>query len=151
MSISIQNRNEIYLSIYDSLPKRRALIYKKINQYEPCSALDIEKITGMKVNKFSGRITELKNSFLIKEVGLKHYKKNCSSTQYSIIRNANERVDLINAEFVRLRDKRDSLLSDYHMGLSAFTKYLLKKELKKIDDKIKGLENILDALKVDEA
>jgi len=65
------NRNQAYFSIADKLPQKRRRIFIFISKPEPCTALEISQNYNIPINEVVGRITELKNYFLIAESGSK--------------------------------------------------------------------------------
>src|SRR5690606_31710520 len=100
--------------------------------------------TMLPINEITGRITELKNAFLVVEIGSKRNRySNKKNTAYRVVHSVDERIDLINAAFIRLREQREKLESDYHAGVSTFSLALIDKELIKIRSKQRTLETIL--------
>lgn len=145
MNLAIQNRNLAFVNIIDKLPQKRQLIYKLIKKHEPCTLEEICNIYGFN-RTVSGRLTELKNACLILEHGSKvSESSNNKCTVYKTVSNPNERINLINLSYADLVEKKDSLINDYNLGMSQFSRDLLDKELVKINSKIKNLEKILDA------
>lgn len=145
MSISIGNRNDAYFKIIDSLPEKRKQIFKMYEENYPCSRQDISEKYLIPINEVSGRTTELSNSFYLVQNGSKENrwtgKKN---TTYRPVKDMNERIDLINARFVFLRDKKDKIVNDFNLGVSEFTREIIKNEIKKINSQINLLTKILN-------
>jgi len=142
---SIINRNEAYKSIIGELPERRQYIFQMLEQVPNSSAWDIADITEMPFNQVAARITELKDLFLIIEVGSKiNPKSKKSNTLYRVVTNLDERIDLINEAFVEYRENKEKLERDYHAGVSTLTKAMIKKEIDKIKYQINSLSKILD-------
>jgi|GEM_PF-1601014 len=140
------NRNRAYFSITEKLPQKRQRIYAFISQCEPCTALEISDNYHIPINEVVGRITELKNYFLIVEAGSKtnlHTGK--KNTIYRITKSDSERIDLINQRFVELRNQKEQLERDFHLGISPLTRDLILKETAKINVQIHQLGKILDA------
>jgi len=145
MSLAIANRNEAYHNIIDKLPNKRKDVFQMYERHPHSSAWDISMKTMLPINEITARTTELKYIFLIVESGSKinQYSKK-SNTTYRAVKNINERIDLVNAAFVKLRDAKDKLINDYHTGISQFSKTLLKKEITKIQSQIKSLDKIFN-------
>lgn len=140
---AIKNRNESYVAILEKLPQKKQLILQLIKQNAPCSATDISEKYLIPINEVVARITDLKNEFLVTEAGskLNSYTKK-QNTLYKAVLSFDTRIDLINAHFVNLREKKDSLINDFILGLSDFGKEILKKEIEKINNQIKALERV---------
>ncbi|MDV4026361.1 hypothetical protein CMT52_18695 [Elizabethkingia anophelis] len=144
---SIANRNNAFQAIVEQLPERRKFVFKMIQGNPGISSQDLSGMTFLPINEVVPRVRELKDMFLIVEEGSKVNKfTNKSNTIYRAVTSVDERIDLINAEFVRLRDGKSKLESDYHLGLTLFTKEIVKKEIDKIKSKITSLEKILDVI-----
>jgi len=143
---SIKNRNDAYVSIIENLSRKEQLIFQLIKENEPCTSFDISEKFLLPINEITGRVTGLKNSFLIVEAGSKENKSTGKkNTLYRCV-NIDERIELVNAHFVELRDQKDKLINDFNLGLSEFTKSLVKKQLDKINKQIKSLSNILEKI-----
>lgn len=144
-TIAIQNRNESYFKIIDNLPQKRQLIYQIIKEIQPCTLSEIQEKYLIPPNEISGRITELKNAFLISETGSKKNRwTGHKNTIYSAVVDLNTRIDLINLEYSKLIESKDKLLNDYHQNISDLSKEMIERSINKIQSKIKGLENILN-------
>lgn len=144
---SIVNRNEAFKAIVEQLSERRKFVFKMIQGNPGISSQDLSGMTFLPINEVVPRIRELKDMFLVVEEGSKVNKfTNKNNTIYRTVNSVEERIDLINAEFVRLRDSKSKLESDYHLGLTLFTKEIVKKEIDKIKSKITSLEKILDVI-----
>ena len=144
---SIANRNNAFHAIIEQLPERRKFIFKMIQGNPGISSQDLSGMTFLPINEVVPRITELKDVFLIIENGSKvnrfTKKKN---TIYRAVGSVDERIDLINIEFVRIRDEISQLEKDSNLGISPFTKEMVKKEIDKRKEKIKLLGEILDVI-----
>ena len=144
---SITNRNDAFHAIVEQLPERRKFVFKMIQGNPGISSQDLSGMTLLPINEVVPRITELKDMFLVVEEGSKtnqFTKKN--NTIYRVVSSVEERIDLINTAFVRLREEKSKLESDYHLGLSLYTKEIVKREIDKIKSKIVSLERILDVI-----
>lgn len=144
---STLNRNEAFKAIIEQLPERRKFVFNLI-QGNPCiSSQDLSGMAFLPINEVVPRITELKDMYLIVEEGSKVNKfTQKNNTVYRAITNIDERIDLINAAFVRLREEKSKLETDYQLGLSSFTKEMVKKGIDKIKNKILSLERILNVI-----
>ncbi len=121
------------------------MIFQIIYENATCSSWDVSEIYLIPINEVTGRITGLKNSCLIVEEGSKENRwTKRNNTLYRAVKSVDERIELINANFVLLRDKKDKLVNDFNMGLSNLTKEIIKKELDKINKQINSLTKILD-------
>ncbi|MDB0602134.1 hypothetical protein PL373_13445 [Tenacibaculum maritimum] len=149
METSIKNRNDAYVSIIESLSKKEQLIFQLIKENAPCTSCEISEKYLIPINEITGRVTGLKKSFLIVEQGSKKNRwTNKNNTLYRAVKNIDERIDLINAHFVQLREQKDNLVNDYNTGLSTLTKDLIKKHLDKINKQINSLTKILDKIQL---
>jgi len=144
--LSIENRNESYFSIAEKLPQKRKTIFICIRKSEPCTALEISQNYNIPINEVVGRISELKNAFLIYECGSKFNlhtgKKN---TLYSPVKNLDQQIDLINQRFVELRSQKEQFERDFHLGISTLTRDLILKEIRQNPDLYKLFTNTFEA------
>ena len=138
---TVQTRNDAYLKILDTLPKKRQLVYQMINEKQPCTPQQICEKFYFKFNEIAPRFTELRESGYIIEAGKQtNSRSNHKNTSYKISTES-ERIDFINKKFVELRDKKDKLINDRILGLSGLTLGLIEKEINKINIQIKNLDN----------
>lgn len=145
MNTSIQNRNASFFSILNDLPQKKQLILKLFDENPPSTSQEIHEKYMIPINEVVARVSELKNVFLLIEVGSKENRwTGKSNTKYRTLRNVNERIDLINEKFVELRDQKDKLINDYNLGLSEYTKSIVEKRIKAITTKINRLEKVLN-------
>jgi hypothetical protein len=136
-----QTRNDAYLKILDTLPKKRQLVYQMINEKQPCTPQQICEKYYFKFNEIAPRFTELRESGYIIEAGKQtNSRSKHKNTSYKISTES-ERIDFINKKFVELRDKKDKLINDRILGLSGLTLGLIEKEINKINIQIKNLDN----------
>jgi hypothetical protein len=144
---SIKNRNDAYVLILERLPQKKQLIFQLVKENSPCTAWEISEKYMLPINEVVGRISDLKNDFLLVESGSKtnQYTKK-QNTLYRTVNTINERIDLINATFVVLRDNKSKLESDYHLGISQLTKEMVKKEIAKIKSQINSLSRIIECI-----
>lgn len=141
------NRNDAFKAIIDQLSERRKFVFNLIQANPGISSQDLSGMAFLPINEVVPRITELKDMYLIVEEGSKVNKfTQKNNTVYRAISNIDERIDLINAAFVRLREEKSKLESDYRLGLSSFTKEMVKKGIDKIKNKILSLERILNVI-----
>jgi hypothetical protein len=143
METSIANRNATYLAILENLPKKRGKVYEAIKIFGVASTQDIAKYLNVDDSSISGRFTELKRCFLIKEVGFKDSTKSNNKTITYTVTTDEERIDLVNKKFVELRDKKDALIQDQILHpLCEYSQEVMTKEIAKLETKIKNLEKV---------
>ena len=143
MQSSTQNRNGVYFSQIEKLKGRRKTVFKLIKTYGFISAHQIAKKMRLSLNCVSGRLTELKDMFLIVEAAKIHNDKTkVLNTLWRVVRQ-DERTDLVNAKYQELINTRDGLINDFNLNISDITKEVLEKELKKINKKIEMLNESL--------
>ena len=131
MNTAAQNRNFTYVNMIEELSEQKQLWLQLIKENEPCTRQEICKKFGLKDNA-SGRCTELVNLCFIEIVGEKLIDGKKKQTIYKTIRCHDKRINLINLKYVDLINKRDSMISDFHSGISSFSRNILDKELNKI-------------------
>ena len=135
-----QVRNDSFFKIYDMLSKKRQETFELIAENEPCSAQDLCNNYRLPINSIIGRFTELTQRGLIVPIGIKtNYNTGHGNSIYKITTES-EAIEIRNRRFVELRNKKDNLINDFNLGLSTLTKYVIQKELNKINIKIKSLE-----------
>ncbi len=145
MKTATHNRNEAFAAIAAKLPEKRQRVFQYIIRQPNITAQELAQKTMLPINEITGRITELKNAYLIVETGSKKNRySNKQNTAYRVVRSVSERIDLINAAFIQLRDEQEKLERDYHAGISTFSLALIDKELIKIRSKQIALERILE-------
>src|SRR5690606_31554829 len=114
---SVHNRNQAFTAIAAQLPEKRQRVFQMILRHPNITAQELSQKTMLPINEITGRITELKNAFLVVEIGSKRNRySNKKNTAYRVVHSVDERIDLINAAFIRLREQREKLESDYHAG-----------------------------------
>ncbi len=148
MTTSTHNRNQAFVAIATHLPEKRQRVFHLILQQPNITAQELAQKTMLPINEITGRITELKNAFLIVETGSKtnrHSKK--KNTAYRVVHSVEERVDLINYAFIRLREQREALEGDCYLSISALSLSLIQKEILKIKGRQRALEKILEQIK----
>ncbi len=147
MNTSTQNRNQAFVAISAHLPEKRQRVFQLILSHPNITAQELAQKTMLPINEITGRITELKNAFLIVETGSKTNRhSNKKNTAYRVVNSVDERVDLINAALVRLREQREALEGDCQLGVSGLCLYLILKEMLKIKGRQRALEKILDQI-----
>lgn len=141
---SIKNRNESYKRIVDELPDRQRYIYNALKFNPNLTATDITDLTGIPLNQVTGRITELKDAFVIIESGSKLNKNTGKqNTCYKTVDDIDERIVLINKSYSELTEAKTKLETDCKLGLSNLTKNIVLKEIKRIKSQINLLTKIL--------
>lgn len=155
MEQSIKNRNETFKSIVDKLPAKQLAVYKIIALVQTPVTLDelcnlmahvnyAGNIVKKPKNELSGRVTELKQSFFIKEVETDAKGKTGKSvTAYERVGKSQQLI-LIRNEIFDLTFKLERLELDQKLSLSPFSRMLLKKAELRFKRKIKELKNLLD-------
>ena len=68
---STKNRNDAYVSILEKLPQKKQLIFQLVKENSPCTAWEISEKYMLPINEVVGRISDLKNDFLLVESGSK--------------------------------------------------------------------------------
>ena len=140
MNNSVKNRDTAYHNIY-KIGDKQLQVLEAIRLNQPATAQEIASFLNTSINQVTGRISELKEDFiLIKEHGSKQSetsKKMCTSYMY--ISDKSERLRLIRDKYVELVDKRDQLVSDFHNKVSRYTKSILEKELIKLNTKLEQI------------
>lgn len=140
MQTTIQTRNQAYANIQDMLPEKRKRIYNIISLFGPCTPQQICREENWQHNVVNPRFTELAEVGLIKEVGKIENKFSSNlNTLWEITSDA-ERIQINNKRFVELRNKKDAILTDFHLNMSSCSIEILKLEIHRIDKQIKNLE-----------
>lgn len=140
MELSIKHRNETYEKIKEKLSESRRVVYESIADLGQTDLDTICFNLNRTKNELSGRITELKFYGLIKEVGDNISSRSNNKVTLYTLTTPEEQIEIVNKTFVELREKSDSLVNDYNLGLSKFSINLIKREIRKINAKIKQLE-----------
>jgi|TARA_R110000744_G_scaffold162155_1_gene278755 hypothetical protein len=138
---SIQTRNQTYRNIATRIPAKRKRIYEIIiSNTSGITAQQISDRYNIPINQITGRITELKDMCFIKEAHMSF--NNVTSnycTSYKAVTDNEEFIEITNKKYVQLVDKRSSLITDHFNNNSNHTNDFIKKELLKIERKIKQL------------
>lgn len=147
MTTSTHNRNQAFSAIADRLPEKRQRVFKHILSQENITAQELAQKTMLPINEITGRITELKNAFLIVETGSKTNRySNKKNTAYRVVNSAEERIDLVNDALVKLREQRETLEDDCYLRISRLSLSLIQKEILKIKSRQRALEKILEQI-----
>lgn len=148
MNTSTHNRNQAFVAIAAHLPEKRQRVFKMILEHPSITAQELAQKTMLPINEITGRITELKNAFLVVETGSKTNRhSNKKNTAYRVVHSVEERIDLINSAFVRLTEQRETLEDDCYLRISRLSLSLIQKEILKIKSKQRSLEKILEQIK----
>jgi len=142
MSLSTQNRNVTYIDIVGGLPEKRKAVYQQIEFMGKASIEDISQNLVAGKNEVSGRITELKSLYLIREIGSEKSKKNHIQTVYSIVHES-EREGLM----IESLHETKRCLENVEFNLNCVTGYsndILTKEHDKLKSKINQIEKLLN-------
>jgi|SRR5690606_13360555 len=148
MNESIHNRNQAFGAISAHLPEKRRRVFELILQHPNITAQELAEKTMLPINEITGRITELKNAFLVVETGSKTNRhSNKKNTAYRAVNSVEERIDLITDALTRLHVQRWALESDSGLDISRYSFSLIQKEILKIKSKQRALEKILQQIK----
>ena len=134
-----QNRNESFLQIAESLPKKRQRVYQMINRYGITSPQEICEKYDFKFNEIAPRFTELRNSGHIKIVDYRENERSKHKNAVYSVTTPDEMINITNRRYQELVDKKDKLVSDLIKNLSPLTKEIVVKEVKKIDNQLNNL------------
>lgn len=139
MDLSIKHRNETFQEIKDRLPDSRKEVLECIKDLGAAKLDSICLNLNKRKFQLSGRITELKFLGFIKECGedVSLYSNN-KVTVYTCT-TEEEQINIVNKRFIELRNKLDSLVNDFNLGLSRYSLDLIKKEKARIENKIDQL------------
>jgi hypothetical protein len=145
MQLSIHNRNDAFLQIVEKLPKKRKEVYNAISTLGKATLDNIAKYLKCRTNDISGRVTELKKCFLIKEVFSACSQRTGNSVTVYSICTEEERIDLVNERYVELTRKKDSITNDLNLNrqLSQASRRTLLLEIEKINKDIKALKKVI--------
>lgn len=142
MSIATKNRDASYKIELSNLYPKQRLVYDAIKAYEQLTKQELSDVLNMSINTVCGRISELLDFCLIKEIGSKENTlTDRDNTLYGIVPDDQVR-DKINARWAELDDQRKKLVRDYQENLSTLTKDMVMKEIKKINKRIYILERL---------
>jgi|TARA_R110000782_G_C14701340_1_gene402138 hypothetical protein len=138
---SIQTRNQTYRNIAARIPAKRKRIYEIITSYTAgITAQQISDRYNIPINQITGRITELKDMCFIKEHKMQLNDVTLNyCTSYKAITDNEELIEITSKKYVELVDKRSSLITDHFNNNSNHTNDFIKKELAKIERRIKQL------------
>lgn len=142
MSLSTENRNATYIDIVGGLPEKRLSVYKSIEWFGSASIENICEQLSLPKNEVSGRITELKSLYLIKEIGSEMSKKNHSQTVYGIVEES-ERNWLMTNDLHEQKRHLENLQFNL-TNVSGFANDILVKEIEKTKTKINNIEKLLN-------
>ena len=136
---TIQNRNESFSQISESLPKKRQRVYKIIKDMGITSPQEICEKYDFKFNEIAPRFTELRNSGHIKIVDYRENERTRHKNAVYCVTTPDEMINITNRRYQELVDKKDKLVSDLILNLSPLTKEIVVKEVKKIDNQLNNL------------
>ena len=145
MQLSIINRNGAYEKLIDKLPKKRKEVFTALTTLEKASLETISSFMNRRTNDISGRITELKKCFLIKEFCSAESQRTGNSVTVYTLTTEDERIDLTNKRFIELRTEKDRLTNDLnlHKGLSQALRRIVLDRISKIEKEIKDLSRAI--------
>jgi hypothetical protein len=140
-TIATENRNESFFAKIEEFSLRRKTTYQLIKTYQPITTQELKRKMLLGVNQVSGRVTELAQSFYIKPVGTKINEHSKMPNTLWAITTPDERIDLMNAAYVKLIDEQDTLIN--HLNVtepSISVKITLKKRIAQITKIISQIE-----------
>jgi len=141
MQTSILNRNQAFFDIISDLSNKRKSVYNSINKSSNITCREIAKDLSLPINSITGRVTELKNMFLIVESGSKVFLGR-KHTCYRIT-TLNDRLKLWDKEFLSTRNLRDLLVNDFQKSnLCQESKDILKLKIEKLNKRLLSLYKI---------
>ena len=148
MNTSTHNRNQAFVAISAHLPEKRRRVFQLILTHPNSTAQELAQKTMLPINEITGRITELKNAFLVVETGSKtNRQSNKKNTAYRVVESMEERVDLINYALKKLCEQRLALEEDFGLDISRYSFSLIQKEILKIKSRQRSIEKILENIK----
>ena len=145
MQTSVLNKNLAYTSIVDKLPKKRKEVFNTISTLGKASLENIARFLNCRPSDVSGRVTELKNMFLIKEFCSAKSQRTKNSVTVYTLTSEDERIHLVNVRFIELRREKDRLTNDLnlHKELSQALRRIALDRISKIEKEIKSLEKVI--------
>jgi DNA-binding Lrp family transcriptional regulator len=145
MQTSILNRNEAYNSIIEKLPKKRKEVFNVISVLGKASLENIAKFLKCRPSDISGRITELKKCFLIKEFCSADSRRTGNPVTVYILTTEDDRIDSVNEKFIELRTERDRITNDLNLNkaLSQALRRIGLDRINKINKEIKALKKVI--------
>jgi len=134
-----------YHSILETLPKKRKQVYNTLLALGKASLERIASYMNKRPSDISGRITELKKCFLIKEVFTAESQRTGNTVTVYTCTTDEERVDLVNDRYIELIRERDLITNDLNLfkGISQASRRTLLDRLKKTSNEIKALRKVL--------
>lgn len=137
-------RNKAYQQIVDTLPEKRAKVYQAIKELGVCTALNIAFFLHVPINEVTGRVRELKDSYLILEAGTVRNKLTKKfNTLYKIPKEIEVQKALLE-DLAKLSDQQDDLLKDLKKDLSITSIKALEVKVVKLRSQINRIKRILN-------
>ena len=142
MNISEECRNEAYANITNLLPNKNSEILKLFKKHQPCTMQHICAKENFSVNQVSGRVTELKQACLLKEIGkIPNYKTKQKNTIYTLT-TVEERKELAAKEILRLEKDKEVLLSQVQIGIKGVVAEVVSKSLKNVVGRLNTIKKL---------
>ena len=134
-----------YQNIADKIPKRRRKVFEQFVKNPRSTVWEIADLIGWNRNEVSGRVTELRQSFLIVECGTKqNHETNQKNTVYTPIESEVKRTHLINTHISALTHEVDAIQSDLDFGLvTPVSRKELQKRVNKLKINISRLQKLI--------
>lgn len=145
MSDSKEIRNKTYQEISETLPLARKRVLNKILQIRPCTRQQVQNELGLEANEVSGRFTELKDMFLIREVGeTSDTSTGHSHTIWDIIETQMEREYYMRDEIERISKENEAwkLILDVAQDHNLEIQQEIKNSIKKTQIKLNRIKKI---------
>lgn len=143
--ITEEVRNSVYQAIIDDLPEKRRIVFQAIKNIGKATIKDIQGLTKWPKNSISGRITELRQLFMIKPVATEDGNlKSDQYTVYEIVTNDQERLDMMRGWLRDAEEKQDNLSQDLNETISADGYRVISKDLEKLKDRIRKVKELCE-------
>ena len=130
------NRNDAFYINTEKFGLRKKTVYNLVNIYGLITSHQIAEKMKLGINQVSGRITELKDEFLIIEAGSVLNRKTKVHNTLWRVTTKDERTNLVNKRYQELVNETKQLENDFHLGISEYGLKAIKKQSKKINKQI---------------
>lgn len=137
---TIDSRNLAYMEVQPKLPKKRKYVYEKIQSYGTLSPQLLSEIANRNFNEIAPRFTELRESGHIKISYHATNPETGNKNGWYSVTTEDERIGITNRMREKLEADKSDLINDYRECKTIKGKETLIKEVRKIQLKIKNLE-----------
>lgn len=144
MNISIQNRNESWRKVQETLSFKMSETYAWIQKHGPVSPQELCEIYEMRFNEVAPRFTKLFDAGYIKQYGSVHNKRSNKHNTAYIATPVDQIADTRKAIRNAFKIERDAIIDDVAMNaliLSHESIDWLNKRINQLDLKIKKLKD----------